>query len=607
MVAVFQNHTEAFEASLSIGTNITFTWFFSDINQEYSQHSSTELVSLKNHSFTKVGVFLVSVTGTNQYGSLSKNLSVIVQSQYLKDLSFNLPLNANKFYQVNEPVHFLVSFFTATREDTLLQIDFGDGNKKMFILDANHTSHTSDCQAPVLLRKDYGDGCYLQGEVCYTYSIPGNFKPHVTAKNNISSVKATMDLELIVYEEIKSSVILSNIFIPKYKNTTFFLKSPILSKSHPIRWVIRTNEQIVLNTTASSYLQHSFQDIGQHNVSATFHTLQQDQETVQKIIFVKERITSVTLQPVSNYFLETGQSVTFYAHTSVSTPVNFYWNIGGKTYSLQKNFTSSQSHVFKNAGEFHVSVSTYNEVSNVTATLAQRIVVQEPIKLLELLTDEVVSVNVPVLLCVQVMSGSDFNLLWNLGNSLQNYELVKKNGSYACIEHIFKTVGSVNISVVAFNYISNITESWEVLVEEPLTYFSIDILRPTLIGIPIMFVMRTTDVFKKLPHLTYQWDFSNNVSVKTAWPLISLDFPTPGWFRVVVTAYNKVNTTKLRRDFRVNERNSHEVWIENPTYVSVGEEVTLRLNGLKRTGSEDAVIKYSDGITETVKQNVPFR
>ncbi|GAB1601011.1 polycystic kidney disease protein 1-like 1 [Argonauta hians] len=606
MVAIFQNHAEVFEASLSVGTNVTFLWFFSDTNQQYTYYSAKELVSMKNHSFSRVGVFLVAVTVTNQYGTITKNLSVIVQSQHLETLSFKLPPNSNKFYQVSEPVHFLVSFFTATREDTLLLVNFGDGNQKMFILDANHTSHSSDCEAPVLLRKDYGDGCNLQGEICYTYSKPGIFTAHITAKNNISSVEATMDPKLIVYQKIETAVILSSIFIPKKRISTFLLKSPILSGSQPVRWLVRSKGQIFYNSTDLPYIKYTFADVGQYVVSAVYHTVKGGQEKIEKTVYVKEPIRNVTIQSVDNFFLQTGQSVTFCAHTSLNSLVNFHWNIAGKIYSLPKNLTSCQSHIFKDIGEFDVSVSSTNEVSNVTATLKRKILVQEPIEFLELEVVETLSINIPVLLCVRVVSGSDFNLLWNLGNSLQMYNLVSKDGGHTCIKHTFTTLGFLNISVVAFNHISNLTESTEVFVEEPLMHFDVDILRPTLPGVPVMFVIRTADVFKSFPHLTYSWDFSNNVSLKTAWPVITLDFPSPGRFHVDVTAYNFVNISKRSRDFYINPIGTPEVWIENPTYAAVGEEVNFQLKGLQSTGSEDIVVKYSDGTTETLQQNIPL-
>lgn len=415
----------------------------------------------------------------------------VVDSEDLENLQFSLPANSSRYIEVNKSIRFLVSLETATRQDTVLVVNFGDGIVGTFSLDATNTSAISDCSEPVFLLKDYGESCQLFGEICYVYTKPGYFKPQILAKNNISSISQALNVQIVVHEKPTTTKIVSKNFIATNMQAFFIVISPLLTNVTFVSWSIKSENKVILNQTGFAQLMHIFSKKGHYEITAVFENSEKSMEKAQKIVVIREAIGKVLLQQLTSYLLKVGECLTFHAEVLTGNQVNFVWNIAGEVYSTQGNLTSSRSYVFHTPGRYNISVSAYNEVSNITKFLPQEVVVQQPIEFLELLLNEVLPHDSSVLLCVRVIRGSDVSLWWDFGTSWQNPDIVLRNESKLCIEHRFPYLGFVNITVMAVNEVSNVTETCEVLIEAPVTTIDLHILRPTAVGIPIIFSAKT--------------------------------------------------------------------------------------------------------------------
>ena len=390
----------------------------------------------------------------------------------------------------------MVSLETATRQDTVLVVNFGDGILGTFSLDATNINTISDCSDPVFLLKDYGEGCQLLGEICYVYRKPGYFKPQILAKNNITNISQKLSAQIIVHEKPTKTEIMSKAFFAANTKAFFMVLSPLLSNITSVSWLIKSENKVHLNRTGLAQLEHVFPKKGRYEITAVFENSVSSSEKVQKFVVIREAIENVHLQPLPSYLLKVGESLTFHAEVSSGNQVTFDWNLGEEVYSTQGNLTSSRSHVFHTPGRYNISVNAYNEVSNVTKFLPQEVIVQQPIEFLELLINEVLPHDTPVLLCVRVIRGLDVSLFWDFGMAWENPRIALRNESKLCIEHQFRYLGFVNISVMALNEVSNVTETCEILIESAVTTIDLRILRSPAVGIPIIFSAKTTGKFE---------------------------------------------------------------------------------------------------------------
>ena len=125
MDSVFQ-----FNASLSTGYNLTYSWDFGNGNATLPSPTP-----LANHTYPKCGEYLVELTVTDGYGAISRaNITLMVENVLPTAVANASTYQADE----DEPILFYGSNSTDTPSDTLTFLwDFGDGNTSLSPI-ANH-------------------------------------------------------------------------------------------------------------------------------------------------------------------------------------------------------------------------------------------------------------------------------------------------------------------------------------------------------------------------------------------------------------------------------------------------------------------------------------
>ena len=158
-------------------------------------------------------------------------------------------------------VTFVVSMVTASRQDTILVVDFGDGQAHTYQINVNEPRvqglggpHINDY---IYVIEDYGDGCNLQLEIPHVYVNQGLYIVNIHASNNHSEATARLDKSVTVLSELIGVQIYGPVVVAQGRVTRFTAvpqSSPINvtytwtvldGRDHPIHQVVTTESQLV--------------------------------------------------------------------------------------------------------------------------------------------------------------------------------------------------------------------------------------------------------------------------------------------------------------------------------------------------------------------------
>ena len=146
--------TTTLTASMSGGTNVTYTWDFGDGNNGGG--------SVADHAYAAFGTYTATITATNNANSMTADTIVVVE-----EAISNLTATSNSPAALGNPAHFTAT--VASGSNVSYEWDFGDGNTG------------------------------IGATPSHLYAAPGTYTAVVTATNLVSSAEATITIDVNAY------------------------------------------------------------------------------------------------------------------------------------------------------------------------------------------------------------------------------------------------------------------------------------------------------------------------------------------------------------------------------------------------------------------------
>lgn len=146
------------------------------------------------------------------------------------------------------------------------------------------------------------------------------------------------------------------------------------------------------------------------------------------------------------------------------------------------------NHTYTRSGEYNITVTASNRVSNVTQF--RLITVQDPIDIVMVRTSSPTSVGNETFIAAAVNQGSHPEFSFNFGDGKQFYdgEMV---GETFILTYVFAAHGRHNVTVFAENAVSMVTHTVEVIVEPLVNDVKIEMINPAFTDAPAVFIVKT--------------------------------------------------------------------------------------------------------------------
>jgi PKD repeat protein len=181
-----------FYARIAQGSNVDFGWDFGESHQGQGQPIYGETVSTATHSFTKPGMFNVSIKAYNPLGQLTKTLSKpIIAQDVITNLVLQLPPAAAKSRTVD------VVAMVTTGTDVHFDFDYGNGRRPANQIPSN--------------------GQVTESHVFDSLAV---FNVTVYSYNEVSAANRSVCVEV---QEVIDDIVLTKIFEPVQKKPVVFL------------------------------------------------------------------------------------------------------------------------------------------------------------------------------------------------------------------------------------------------------------------------------------------------------------------------------------------------------------------------------------------------
>ena len=409
----------------------------------------------------------------------------MVIARVLKDLELILHPDSNPVTSTNDPIDFIVSVTTTSRSNIFLKVDYGDNVTNIVPIKDTNTSglvlHGDGKEMDIIA--NYGEGCRLMVEFQYLYKAEGNFKPVITIIKNSSDVVLLHD-----FEEEKE-IVLAGLYT-ELKDDILVLK-----EINVVR--IESERVSKCNQNAEFILQY----VPIFNLSVFWTIATLDDETDVVI----DEILSASL------------------------------------YLAYK---------FGIAGAYTVSAEVSNALSS--AHVTTNIVIQCPVKgLMVTCSEEFIPTGGELNCIAEVESGTNVAFLWLLEGPVDSTYVFYENYT-SVLRTKLSNAGVYDITVHAANNVSTSYLEVEpsIEVQDPIDHIIVYKVSRTLLG-------NTTD-FVGVYHPTNRhvnyycsFDFDFGEGRKNIPNTICEDwrcyvrtsylFPTPGYHKVLVYAYNEVS------------------------------------------------------------------
>ncbi|XP_071112058.1 polycystin-1-like protein 1 isoform X2 [Haliotis cracherodii] len=617
-IAAFVNITITFEVSVSVGTNLTFILQHGKSDggtfQEYRSAADCEDLQcqgiIKDYEFIKTGVYVIAATVQNEYGAVHENITVVVMEQRLGDVTFDLHEDSDSsVLQTHEPVRFLVTLETTERQHTFLRVNFGIGEeKKMSLREQKNRSQENDKNvlddSPSLdgfgLAASYGEGCNLSIIFQYTYVLEGTYMPQIHVSSNVGYLKMALRQDLIIQNELSGPRLQFEEFVMVNRTALFLLYFTKSSVNLSVVWTIFDREKSVVDnfTTSHAQLYYNFTEAGQYELSVTASNRINSVSTVKKIL-AQTVISGLSITCHPHIYVRRGQEITCTAEIDSGSLVTFEWNFKDMTASKKTdgNLKSTVAHSFHQDGVYYVSVMASNYISRMIAHLEQPVYVEQEIKSVDIFSQDQL-VNQKGLFFIRPACKCQVNVQFDFGEGRRNYDMDSTLDPYIYRAYNFTSPGVYNVTVFAFNNISNASNSLQVRVYNPVRRFNIQLQGHAIKGLPTVFVAKSEGQILNRKEFIYRWLFPGQVTRETLIPMAQFVFDDVGtyYMNLTVTVQNMVDSVSQQLEVIVHERAPAGVWVLHSGIVQTYEVVDFSLHDHDKINR--LVVNYSDGDLE---------
>lgn len=538
----------------------SYEWKFGDHSPIDVRHGTFQI----SHTYVESGNYNLSLAIFSGTSKATKDISVCVQP-ILKNISFMLE---KIHYAVEEEIVFEVK--VEPNFNYSYQWDFGQGDD------------------PVLVQGS--------GNVVTKYTDPGQYIVIVTVFNNISSLNASISIEIQM--PIGPIIILHN--GTKYNN--FTLREPYAfhtsSVATNVSYMWDFGDGFVQN---SASVIHAYNTSGNYNITLTAMNTVSSNQTVLPV---------AVLTPIGNLTLNSSlinvplnASVNFEAHLDEGDGVRYSWILCDHCSSIVG--TNTMFYTFRSVGTFTIIVTAENDIG--TTQVSILLFVQRELEGLSVSPVNDLCGSGPTEGCCYgtnrslhlqavLKEGTNMTFTWNLIRELDPHSSIY-NHTGKTLEVNFSTPGPCNIVLRAKNRLGQLTVNRTIYFFEPVEMVSLDVSHnPVAVNSPI----NMTVLASKGSDLKYRWSINKDVQ---EWDVPSKmhRFDTPGLKLVEVEVFNEVSSETVSETISVQEIITGLKFaasnMTEQSYVSAGYIVWLQ--GNVTTGSNVTWTWTLDGHTKT--------
>ena len=427
----------------------------------------------------------------------------------LRDFTVTLDDGQSSLVTPSDSVQIIVSMTTTDRQDTTLDVDFGDGDTQTYLLVAHEgrfLGRLRGASDQVALRADYGEGCLLSLTLDHIYSMQGEYDVIVRVHNNHSDLSATLDPRLVVQARLQGLLVHGPRTTFVGKEYTFYA---VFTAPSPVgvtyNWeVVTPNNEVLHNdSTIIPTLNLTFPNRGMYTVRLFAENLINSENTSFIVsVYVPIQGLHVSLLHEGKQLVSTGTTLSFEASITSGTGVEFEWDFNDEdddddltSVILADNVTSLANHTFMSPGTYIIEVTAYNTHHRRTKQLLHPIEVRVPIKTLKLTTDS------PTLKghATQVMAtvsggGQHTNITLEHNGTILPGELTPMTDTtndvtLTAIWSLVLGVGQTEVTVTAENVVSTVTRQTYVDVEPPVDKVTLITEMKAVLGEKVVFIV----------------------------------------------------------------------------------------------------------------------
>ncbi|XP_053374214.1 polycystin-1-like [Mercenaria mercenaria] len=558
---VFVDTPLQIDAAVSMGTNLTFTFWFEDTNEDKAIQLCENCTSVSiEHVYEEMGMFKMLTSVYNVYGHVDKHITVLVIQRQFSNLTIDLHPASEDIVAVDQPVHFIVSLITTSRSNRSLQVWYGEGHSNIVSL--------ADTKSPRLVLAgngkemeiiaSYGEGCRLLVEFYYTYKTEGVYKPkvavyenrklkdpdrhfHDSNKEEGQQIKHLPEADTVLErsrsesaESFEHAAVagvgddsdkkigaeylekLNNDLSEELGRGILVLSEIFGARIHTAR-VARCEEPLEINLLVSSVL----------NISIHWHIYRIADE------YVDDEGTNIDMYDVEEY-----------SENVIPEEKDLVLFLEKKTSE------TSLVYVFQQVGAYFIRARVRNAISSIETSFD--VIVQCPIEeLTATCFDEYIESGAELTCAATVQRGSDIVFHWSIeGIETKTYTQFENHTSV--VRHRFKSSGIYDISLQAMNNVSKgyFEVETPVHVQDPIKSIKVLKKSPNLLGnlTEVLAIYQPKCCLYYLD-VEFEFDFGlgrenyalNNCDEQLCWGQAGHIFYETGTHEVIVYAYNDVS------------------------------------------------------------------
>ncbi|XP_033108148.1 polycystic kidney disease 1-related protein-like isoform X2 [Anneissia japonica] len=631
-VAVFLEEEVMLQASVAMGTNLTFVWEFEDglsyTVSPYLAESGCSRITcmqqhIKNHTFTTEGIQKVSVNVSNSLGSLSKELYVVVVKREMGNLSLVVDDDFEPYYtKPNTAVRFMLTLFTTSRQNTYLEFDFGD--RKAFNLSLKDENDTfiggkSLDSNHLHLMADYGESCTLFLSFQHSYENSGVYY----VKSKVFSINVTLEENLeepiIIQNVISDSQLRVNSSYAIGPVNNFNLKlSPLIHNMSSdwakttFRWeLFLDNSSILIEKTREPVFCQMFTEVGRYALAVNISNLVSF-DYIKKYFFVQAPVDGLSIYSTSPAFISLGSTVHVVASVNNGTNVTFKWDFGGSDVyvapspvALANRYqeSSSANYTYWDVGSYNITVTAINLVSQLQRTLPNVVTVEQRVSGLSLIeVPPNVLGNLTEIFAI-VTEGSHIRFSIDIGMGSENITATVEDDGLFKIVYDFPEPGVYRVTVTAFNDVSSVADEVCVIVQAYIDDIVVKPLSDVFVGQISKFKLTYGGEILDRSDLLFQWSVNGTNSTSVVPFLTHIFYEAIGSVRLEVLVRNLVVEKKVWVEFEVFDIMA-PMALNHPFFLEFGKPVLFQIMNMENINYDIMIeIDFGDDNSLIAYQN----
>ncbi|XP_078544308.1 polycystin-1-like protein 1 [Lissotriton helveticus] len=594
---VFLGTEYSFIASVPLGLQLDYYWFFSDDNCTYKTQSlqPSGLFSSMNHTFTREGLYQIDVNVSSPFNWINRTLHVAVVQ---KNLS-NLTITSKDGYVVptEQNLSFEIKLYTTMQQLLLFNISFETGEMHTHRLSDESTFGSFD---HLRLSEDYGlQRCQMHFHISHYYRSAGNHSVTVSVAAESNVVTASLWQQVQVYEPITAIFPVPDWkkFVQAGANVIFVVNTTGSHFGSKCHWNITKNDETILTLVGSEWsLKFCFTSPGFYFISVEcFNVI--SASGFHDNVEVQEVISSLSISGASPKYVQHGHSITLTAVVRQGSRITLEWTFTPDEAPIVSTLFTT-SYVYTQPGLFLVTVVAQNNVSSAQASL--EVIVQDPVGELLLSLPDIVTVTHPTGISIMTTSGTNISLEVFLNLTLIFYTASCLPNSSVEFQHIFNTAGQVEVVARAWNQVSSYTVQANVSVVEELYVVDIEVVNPPVVGEDVILAATLKGNLCQSTHFIYHWTVYNRTHASGS-PLFSYRCREQG-LDVVGLTVTSVSSTASTQKHLLIKRAEVGPRLFHPLNAATGEPVPFMLKKTSYSAT-DVIISFGDGAQEFLSEN----